>query len=300
MSFPMKLLTYSTIKYEKNGRIGKKSLTFLLTYSKMNSVIIMNILQLRHSWSEPPVFELSRPIGREDYTFLHFFQSMEIEVGGVRTVTQPHACIFYAPHEPQWFRCTVPLTHDWMHLTADSASLLKKAGITENTIFYPCDPEFITGLFYTMEHEFYSDRPNRETLLQCKLNEFLILFSRACDPNAAQKPADSSAEWLREVRYRMLLHCDEAWPVERMAAQAGFSVSQFHLLYRRLFGNTPTEDLISARIRHAENLLQNTALPVGEIAIRCGYANATHFNRQFRAAVQMTPLTYRGKTAPEE
>jgi AraC family transcriptional regulator len=39
--------------------------------------------------------------------------------------------------------------------------------------------------------------------------------------------------------------------------------------------------------------LRTTALPLAQIAARCGYANASHFSHRFREAVGVAPMLFR-------
>ncbi|MBV8198265.1 MAG: AraC family transcriptional regulator, partial [Candidatus Eremiobacteraeota bacterium] len=43
----------------------------------------------------------------------------------------------------------------------------------------------------------------------------------------------------------------------------------------------------------AELLLQTEALPFAQIALECGYYDQSHFCRQFKDAVGMTPTDFR-------
>lgn len=63
----------------------------------------MEITDIRHDWPEKAGFTLVRPTGIEIYTFLHFMNSVEIEINREKVTVRPGACIFYAPDEPQWF-----------------------------------------------------------------------------------------------------------------------------------------------------------------------------------------------------
>jgi AraC family transcriptional regulator len=40
-------------------------------------------------------------------------------------------------------------------------------------------------------------------------------------------------------------------------------------------------------------LLRNTAQPLGEVALACGFASASHFTNRFRQALGATPGEYR-------
>lgn len=63
------------------------------------------------------------------------------------------------------------------------------------------------------------------------------------------------------------------------------AVSQRHLqrLFRLNLGITPGRYYATVRLRRARELLRQTAMPVREIAVACGYRLPCHFNRAYRA-----------------
>jgi AraC family transcriptional regulator len=72
-------------------------------------------------------------------------------------------------------------------------------------------------------------------------------------------------------------------------------LSEFHLarMFRTSFGTPPYAWIAAQRVERARLLLRTTALPLEQVAARCGYANASHFSHRFRAAVGVPPLAYR-------
>ena len=54
------------------------------------------------------------------------------------------------------------------------------------------------------------------------------------------------------------------------------------------------DDIINTRIDMTKHLLSSTDLQINEIASACGYQNSTHFMRQFKEKVGMTPSKFRG------
>lgn len=74
-----------------------------------------------------------------------------------------------------------------------------------------------------------------------------------------------------------------------------FHMSYGHLaqLFRSTLHTTITEYLNSVRIRHIENDLLTTDLPVSEICLKHGYDNTKSFYREFRKRHDMTPKEYR-------
>ena len=139
----------------------------------------MEITDIRHDWPEKAGFTLVRPTGIEIYTFLHFMNSVEIEINREKVTVRPGACIFYAPDEPQWFHSDSNLTHNWAHFAPGFRVQLLRYRIPENTLLYPRAAEFISGLFRKTEAAFFSNEPFREDLLEAYTTEFLVRFSRA-------------------------------------------------------------------------------------------------------------------------
>ena len=78
--------------------------------------------------------------------------------------------------------------------------------------------------------------------------------------------------------------------------------SEFHLsrheLYRicdQYFGSAPAEYIKKCRLTHACYLLTATALPIHEIAARCGIPDYNYFSKVFKSAFGMSPTAYRRK-----
>ena len=78
----------------------------------------------------------------------------------------------------------------------------------------------------------------------------------------------------------------------RMAQLTHMSPSRFAVLYKRILGASPTEDLIEARLARARGLLTNAGLSVGEVAAETGFTSLSYFSRLFRRRVGTTPRDY--------
>ena len=72
-------------------------------------------------------------------------------------------------------------------------------------------------------------------------------------------------------------------------------LSEYHLarMFRTSFGLPPAAWIAQQRVERARVLLRTTALPLVQVAARCGYANASHFSHRFREAVGVAPMLYR-------
>lgn len=81
--------------------------------------------------------------------------------------------------------------------------------------------------------------------------------------------------------------------VDELAELAHLSASQFTRQFNRLFQMTPARYLTRIRINAACSLLTRTDLDLTSIAERCGFHDASHFVKQFKKQMAMTPGAYR-------
>lgn len=244
---------------------------------------------VRHAWPERAGFFINRPKGHEQYTFLHFFNSVELLVNGEMLVTEPGACVLFAPGVPQWFFSKEPLCHDWMHFSCDELP----AGMDPQTVYYPADTACVTAIVQEIECEFATAKTHRTRMMELKIEELLIKTGRAAAGETLPPVGLTTALRLRELRRQMLLHLSEPWTVEIMAKKVHLSPSRLYVVYRVTYGKSPMDDLISARIEAAKNLLVFTDDAIAGIAERLGYSNVSHFHRQFKNVVGITPCVYR-------
>ncbi|MEV7320437.1 AraC family transcriptional regulator [Streptomyces sp. NPDC093970] len=82
-------------------------------------------------------------------------------------------------------------------------------------------------------------------------------------------------------------------PLERLARAAGVSESTLCRICRRSLGVGPVEGLERLRLARAEPLLWLSNLSLRAIAVRCGFADAYHFSRRFRAVYGLPPSAFR-------
>ncbi len=254
---------------------------------------MFRITAIRHAWPEKAGFILDRPFGHPQYTFLHFFGSVELLLDGRTVTVPPHTCLLYRPGTPQLFRSRGVLVHDWLHIEGNPEPLLRRYGIPANTLLYPVGAEFITDVVREMETEFSAQREGGDRLLSLKTEELFLKLSRACHGTTDVHLDTPTEERLQELRREVFLSLRHPWTVGEMAARINLSQSRFFSVYRAFYGSSPTDDLIRARIDAAKNELAFGPHAVARIAEDLGYNNVTHFIRQFKAITGTSPLRYR-------
>jgi AraC-like DNA-binding protein len=122
------------------------------------------------------------------------------------------------------------------------------------------------------------------------------LLARAVVAAAAPLPAHHEDRRARIARLVDTYAC-EGLELESLAADLGLSPARTGVVVHRLFGCTFPQLLNNTRLTRARQLLATTRLTVTEIAARCGFADAAHLHRRFRAAEGCTPAAWRRNAA---
>ncbi len=108
-------------------------------------------------------------------------------------------------------------------------------------------------------------------------------------PGGDQDVPQGMAQALRKLQQH---HADKI-STAQLAAWAGVSSVKFARLARRLFGLTPSQLIIQARLNAAAEMLRRGRQSISDIGIDCGFTDHSAFSRAFRSAVGMTPSEYR-------
>ena len=100
------------------------------------------------------------------------------------------------------------------------------------------------------------------------------------------------AKDLVDARYR------EPLDVPTLARAAHLSPAHFSREFRRVFGETPHQYLLTRRLERAAAMLRNTDHPVADICFEVGLSSVGSFTTSFRRVYGMTPSAYRAANPP--
>ena len=102
-----------------------------------------------------------------------------------------------------------------------------------------------------------------------------------------------SAGALRRVAEFVESHLGDNLSLDALAAEARLSLYHFARAFRQSTGVSPHRYVLEQRVRRAQQLLEQTDLPLASIARAVGFSDQGHFSRQFRGVVGTTPSNHR-------
>lgn len=82
-------------------------------------------------------------------------------------------------------------------------------------------------------------------------------------------------------------------PLDDIARAVGLCARQLGRLFAAETGRSPAAFREELRLDHARSMIRHSTLPLTEIGLRCGFADASHFSRRFRRRYGYAPTQLR-------
>ncbi len=290
------------------------------------------IERVRAGWNyrHPPGMWIRRPVGSGDLLFVLFRsrivwrrpalpEAADAPAASAASVAAVAAepdlqalpsgtCLLYPVGAAQEYgRDDESWLNDWFHFAMDAADRdwFDRLGLPFATPLLLADPFPLSDAVRALAETHQQGGALLPERLDARIRSLLLDLAAeraagtARTAGEGRSTEDAAQDALRArfrpLRSEILGDCTADWTLEEMARRTHLSVSRFSAVYRSLYGTTPKQDVIAARIRYAGFLLRETALPVGEVASHSGYRSEEHFLRQFRSHSGCTPSEFRAR-----
>ncbi|MBQ8510295.1 MAG: helix-turn-helix transcriptional regulator [Clostridia bacterium] len=215
-------------------------------------------------------------------------------IGGECLALRPNLMVFAKPGERR--ASMAPFECYFVHFQVLNDSAFEKRLSTLPSVYHDigeCDELAageIIGLFNTMRSGFIREDGLTAGIKLAELITRLELLAaeagRCCVNNGEKEAVMNAVKFIRA-------HTGDKINLADMAASVHLSPNYFHTLFRRVTGETPAAMLTRLRMEDAKELLLTSALPIGQIAERCGFDSQTYFASVFRRQIGVTPSEYR-------
>ncbi|MFC4099378.1 helix-turn-helix domain-containing protein [Paenibacillus xanthanilyticus] len=236
----------------------------------------------------------NRPSGSGSYTFVLFKSRAEVTIHGSRFTAFKNTFILFRPSTPHAYReLESPFINDWFHCKGeDMQAFLHELNFPADTPVVVSDPMLVSRCIMDLQRTSRLDGPLRDRILDCDLRSF---FMKLGDLRARTAPDKLGRYYVpfSELRDELYRAPQTHVSVTALASRFNMSKSYFQHIYKDLFQCSVVTDLIHARLERAKYLLDHSELSVSRIAELCGYENDTHFMRQFKKFVGLTPKQYK-------
>lgn len=210
----------------------------------------------------------------------------------------PGDCLIHPPGIPVTHGPTVEMEegfqNDWLYISGTGIEdFIKTYNLPINVAFSAGNPNFLTSAIQAIMYEKLNKEPYFEEKISNMVQGILLDMIRC----VAIKPAPFSkhSEKFNEIRNDIFTNLEDDWTLEKMAEYAGYSVSRFSYLYKKIFKKSPSSDLLHMRIQKAKNMLSYSDLSIGQIAEKSGFSSDHHFSYAFKKIANTTPSEYRAK-----
>ncbi len=214
-----------------------------------------------------------------------------VSLRGRRTALTPARFLVIPPDTPFAARLSRPVTHFYMHFTADPPFDAARPGLYT----FPARPALRSQVGELRRMLGGRAGPGPRASLLCR-SLAAVALSRV--PAASFRPGPADPRVLTAVR-AMEARLSEPPSNRELAEVAGMSTNAFIRLFRRSTGRTPQTYLTSKRIETACLLLAGSARTIEEVAAAAGFCDRYHFSRVFKRLRGTGPADYRRRCVLE-
>ncbi len=238
-------------------------------------------------------FIIDRPEGSGDCLLIIFKTDAFLTLGGERITVPADSAVIFDTHSPQLYGsvCDSYENH-YLHFGIEGDE--DTAKIAFDRLLLPDNIIQSEELLRLLSRENVSVSQNRDEYISMLIKMVLLKLSEVTS-GARTRFSDVRASELQALRAEIYASPAAFRSVDEMAARMNVSPSHFQQIYKKEFGQSCYDDLLSARITTAQFYLGGTDLPVYEIAHLCGYENTTCFLHRFKQRTGLTPSQYRAR-----
>lgn len=203
-------------------------------------------------------------------------------------------CFFIDCHISHYYKSSKaePWELLWVHFNGSTSEQYYEYFLSQSkNVFKPPSFDRIVSAITEIINVNEFENPNAEIITSKLIVDLLTLTLTV---NADTEEYDTALKQkLASVHNYIDEHFNEDLSLEKIAAE--FYISKFYLTreYKKIYGKTIFQHIITARINYGKKLLRFSDKSVEEISHLCGFNDQSYFARQFKKAENLTCFAYR-------
>ncbi len=138
--------------------------------------------------------------------------------------------------------------------------------------------------------EVHGSQPADDLSVESLLAELMAAAARMPSESKGQRP-----QWLRRIIDKLAADYSERLTLEDLSREAGVHPVHLSRVFRRCVGEGIGEHVRRLRMRAACEQMRMPGISIAEISLALGFADQSHFTREFRRVAGITPLAFRSQ-----
>lgn len=259
----------------------------------------MEIGTIGYNYRHREKFIMDRPDGTGCRLMLLIKEPSVFVINGEEQDVRKNSFVMFSPSTAyKYYAKEEVYADDWIYFNFEDGDEEKfqSLGIPSDKIVHLGNMEELSQLVHFISYEHYSEEEGHEKIEKHYTEIFLIKLSRLIKNSGSHsRIVTDRVSRFTQLRSKIYTLPEEITDVGSMAAAMGMSRSGFQHSYKKIFGVSVMSDIISGKMKRAQQLLVSTNLTVKDIAQKIGYANEYNFMRQFKTYCGKTPTEYRNQ-----
>ena len=167
--------------------------------------------------------------------------------------------------------------------------------ITQQESFQPFiihtrNPKDFLLAFERAEHDWRHRKPGFQ--MRCKASLYHILGQMQKEYYLDYSPRDKNDMIAPAVAYIHENYTHKAFSITALADMCHISPEYFRRIFQKNYGTSPVKYINDLRISHAKELLRSQEYSISDTAFLSGFADLSHFSREFKKATGLSPKDF--------
>lgn len=130
-------------------------------------------------------------------------------------------------------------------------------------------------------------------MMKCKAELYNVICTIQQEYNDGYMPKSSQNLIAPALEYIHNNYTAELLNIENLAEMCNITSAYFRKIFRQFYGTSPISYINNLKISRAKELIDSGMYSISESALQSGYSDMSHFSREFKKAIGVSPSQYK-------